>query len=232
MSTTTGGAVGPVSQTIPIAEASCPMIADVVLILDESTSIVIGERGNDNWNIYILGFAEHVVQAFTISPSMTRVGVLKFSVGTTVAFYLNRYTDMASLTGAIRQLEINGGETNIAAALRQTRSQMFSEVNGARSGVRHIAILITDGEANRERDLTIEANLTKAAGIEIFTIGITQRINVQELESVASAPLEKHYFFVDEYRNIESILTDLIGKTCSEISDVATNMSQITRSVL
>ena len=95
------------------------MVADVVLILDESTSIVVSD--STNWFIYILGFAQRLVQAFTISPTMTRVGVLKFSDNATIAFYLNRYTDSASMRDAIGKLGISGGNTDIAASLRVTR---------------------------------------------------------------------------------------------------------------
>ena len=97
------------------------MMADVILILDESTSIVVGDASYDNWFVYILGFGERIVSTFTISPTMTQVGLLKFSDSTTIAFYLNQYMDNTSLINAISQIDIDGGETNIAAAFRVTR---------------------------------------------------------------------------------------------------------------
>ena len=103
------------------AGGSCTSVAaDVVFILDESTSIVYNEGGYSNWYTDILGFAENVTR--TICSSQTRVGVIKFSDSTTVGFYLNNYTDCPSVINAISQESIAGGETNIAAALMQTRS--------------------------------------------------------------------------------------------------------------
>jgi len=55
------------------------------------------------------------------------------------------------------------------------RNELFST---ARPNLTKIAILITDGEANRERRRTIpEANKTKAQGVEVFCVGITNDVS-------------------------------------------------------
>jgi len=96
-------------------------VADIVFILDESTSIVYAQGGYNNWYTDILGFVQQLVASFSISPTATRVGLIKFSDNTSVGFYLDQYTDEANLSDAIGQQDIAGGETDIAAALRQTR---------------------------------------------------------------------------------------------------------------
>ena len=105
---------------------------------------------------------------------------------------------------------------------------MFSPANGARAGVRRIAILITDGQANREtNDTQLEANLTKQAGIEIFAVGMTPSISVQELRSVVSPPNETHFFYVDIYKDIESAFPALMTDICAspEIALTSTTAS-------
>ena len=99
---------------------ACPAIADIILILDESTSIVAANGGYDNWNS-IVGFANSIANSFPISPTLTQVGLIMFSSNVEVQFYLNTYNNSASLSTAIQQLQLNGGETNIAAALSTTR---------------------------------------------------------------------------------------------------------------
>jgi len=75
------------------------------------------------------------------------------------------------MLNAVDNVDINGGQTNIAAALRTARNVMFTSGNGARGGtgknrVPMILVLLTDGAANREADRTLdEARATKAAGI-------------------------------------------------------------------
>ena len=54
------------------------------------------------------------------------------------------------------------------------RNELFAH---ARSNITKIAILVTDGRANRDPLATIpEANKTKAEGVEVFTIGITDDV--------------------------------------------------------
>ena len=58
---------------------------------------------------------------------------------------------------------------------RVARKELFSE---SRPNVTKLAILVTDGKANRETTATFtEANLTKADNVEVFTIGIGQVSN-------------------------------------------------------
>jgi len=62
-------------------------------------------------------------------------GLLKFSDEIDIGFYLDQYDDKAKLIAAIRRLDIRGGDTNIAEALKRTRNEMFSTEHGARPGV-------------------------------------------------------------------------------------------------
>jgi len=98
----------------------CPAIADIVLILDQSTSIVAANGGYDNWNS-IIGFATSIANSFPISPKFTQIGLMKFSSNVDIQFYLNTYNNSADLTHAIQNLEIDGGETDISDAIMLTR---------------------------------------------------------------------------------------------------------------
>lgn len=89
--------------------------------MDQSTSIVSAAGGYNNWNTYMLGFAQTLASSFPISPSLTQIGVIKFSYSATPAFSLNAYNDTISLSNAILNLELDGGETDIADGLRKTR---------------------------------------------------------------------------------------------------------------
>jgi len=101
------------------ADLTCVRAADIVLMLDQSTSIVV--QGYDNWYVNVLGFARSVAGAFPISPDLTQVGLMKFSDDIEVVFYLNEHGDRESLLRAMQNININLGDTNIAAALRTAR---------------------------------------------------------------------------------------------------------------
>lgn len=207
----------PTTNTPP-AGLVCPEVADVVLILDQSTSIVYARGGYDNWYKYILGFARGIVDAFDIGPTRTQVGVVKFSENAEPSIYLYDHQDKASLSVAIQSLDIAGGETNIASACRMTRVNMYNSRYGAREGVKRIVVMLTDGEANRERNSTLpEADLLKAAGAEVFTIGITDRTDAGQLKEICSEPSDQHYFYVDDYSQLATIQSRVIASVCNQL---------------
>ncbi|ESO10219.1 hypothetical protein HELRODRAFT_135215, partial [Helobdella robusta] len=188
---------------------------DIVIILDESTSIVSGSNGNQNWES-IKNFAVQIADSFPISTDLTKIGILKFSTSANVnqKIDLNRYLTNSDLKSAILAFDLVGGETNIADALRNGRN-MFSQSLGSRPDAPHIMILLTDGQANREAEKTIiEANMTKAANIIIYTIGVTSQIDENQLKNIATAPSDSHYFYVTEYSKLDSIITDLVAQSC------------------
>lgn len=197
-----------------ISASACSNLLDIVLILDESTSIVY-YGGYEAWDVHIKGFVNHLIDYFDISPSTTQVGAVEFSEVARLAFYMNRYGDKASLESAVEELTLNGGETNIASALRLARTQVLSPQNGARLGVRRVVVLITDGEANREIGSTFaEADLLKNSNAEIFVIGISDRVNEVELRQIATQPASSHYFFVSDFNALDAIVNSLATGSC------------------
>src|SRR6218665_482709 len=203
------------------------MNADMVLILDDSTSITYNT--SDNWNKYDLGFALGFVEAFPIGRNLTRFGVVQFSGNATPMILLKQYDNLVDLQNGIKALRPRGGDTNIADAMRVTRNVLFSEQNGARPGFKRLAFLLTDGVSNTEYALTdIEANKTKAAGVEVFTIGMTNQVNVAELQRICSPPIESHYFYVDAFSKLDTILEDVIASACNSISPPTTAITTST----
>jgi len=98
---------------------------------------------------------------------------LKFSDGVEISFRLDSHDNVDDTIDAIRRLDIGGGNTNIALALRTARTRMFPVRPNSTTDfvIPRLLILVTDGTATAESARTLpEANLTKAAGIHIFTV--------------------------------------------------------------
>jgi len=206
---------------------TCARAADIVLVLDQSTSIVSGQPNYDNWYVQVLGFAKRIAGAFPIGANLTQVGVLKFSQDVEIVFHLNRYSERASLLNAIEYIDINGGETNIAAALRTARTVMFTPANGSRPGVPKILILLTDGTANLEESNTLpEAEMTKAANIKIYTVGVTHEVDVDQLREIASTP--EYFFFASNFTQLTGVLQFLVENSCKEAATLPTTTSTTT----
>ena len=55
------------------SNVTCSRAADIVLVLDQSTSIVAGNPSYDNWYTQVLGFAMSIASAFPIGRNLTQV---------------------------------------------------------------------------------------------------------------------------------------------------------------
>jgi len=198
---------------IVVTDITCERAVDIVLVLDQSTSIVIDTY--DNWDELVLGFVKRIAGAFFIGRNQTQIGLVKFSDEIEIVFHLNTYGDRQSVLDAIGNVTISGGDTNIAAALRTAREMMFTEQNGSRPEVPKILILLTDGTANVEEPNTIpEADLTKAANITIYTVGVTHAVDENQLRVVASSP--DYFFFAPNFTQLSSVVQQVVETSCKE----------------
>ncbi|ELT90639.1 hypothetical protein CAPTEDRAFT_47260, partial [Capitella teleta] len=122
--------------------SACSKVVDVVFVLDASGSIP-----EDDFQ-RILNFVRDLASRLDVESKNARVAVVTFSDNPEAVFYLNSYDQTADITLAIQGIEYTHGSTNMAGAWRFVREVMFSEANGARVGVEHIALIITDGESD------------------------------------------------------------------------------------
>ena len=126
-----------------------------------------------NWRD-MLDFVQAVVNSFPIGPTLTRIGMVRFSNSASLTFTFEKYATAFQLTAVITQLTLQGGETNMADAFRVANKDLFST---RRDNVKTICIMITDGKPNVEVDQTfVEINKTKALGIEVYAIGIASGV--------------------------------------------------------
>jgi len=96
----------------------------------------------------------------------------------TLNFYLTNFTDVPALQAGIRNIQYLSGYTNTTGALRLMRTEIFNAANGDRSDVPNIAILITDGNPNRDVDLLrSEVHTIKQRGIRIVAVGVTNEVS-------------------------------------------------------
>ena len=99
---------------------------------------------------------------------------------------------------------------------------MFTSQNGDRPFAPNIIIIITDGvpqipeDLNEARRLAVqEAELSRQQGISVFTIGVGPQITQEVLNAIANRPSSQYTFKVNEYRQLEGILTQVASAACS-----------------
>uniref|UniRef100_A0A0B7B2V6 VWFA domain-containing protein n=1 Tax=Arion vulgaris TaxID=1028688 RepID=A0A0B7B2V6_9EUPU len=183
--------------------------ADVVFLLDSSNSM---------WAPHFqqqLEFVSNVTQMFEIGETATQVGLATFNDDVQLQFYLNEYRDKNRLIKAIGLVQqTHGASTATDLALKFLRIRLFHSRYGARPGVPHIAIVITDGQSDNTLKTLIEATKVKRNNINIFTIGVGRAANRREIERMASSPSNEYAFVVDNFSFLSSIKEKLAIRTC------------------
>jgi len=195
-------------------------IADIVLVLDETVSYAT-PRSSSVWTS-MRSFTAAFVNAFSVSRNTIHFGVAKYSESVDIAFYLYRYVrtdDVAFAVRGLTRMSYTEGGANLARALRDTRTNILNPLNGARPEVAKIVLLVTDGRATIDTRMTVpEAELLKDAGVEIFTVGITNDVDSQLLRNVSASPA--HFYYASDVSRLGDILAALVNHTCRAVTTV------------
>ena len=185
-----------------------------MFVLDSSGSV--GERNFD----LTKEFAANVTRIFAIGPQDTQVGAIAFSGFANISFLLNTFGNQTGVLRGIQEIHYfdipgNGNpSTNTADALTALRQTVFTVEAGARSesaAIPRVAVVVTDGQSNVNQSQTIpSAQAVHADGITVFSIGVGERINMDELNAIASRPdlvALLSDFNVEEFQSLQRTLS-------------------------
>lgn len=167
----------------------------------------------------IKSFTKNLVDGFKFGIRDTHVGIVTFSEVGEVQIGLTDTFDKSELFRKIDELKYDGFRTNTNDALEVVSSDMFSMSGGTRQGVSKVLILLTDGKCTLCGNKGVEASAKKLKdrGVTIFTIGVTDSIDRNELEQISSDPSEKHMFFSRNFEDLKTSIKDLQGRSCTGI---------------
>lgn len=184
--------------------------ADIVFVLDSSSSI---------WEPHFkkqLDFVTYMVDRLDIGmgPEQVRVGVEVFSDTAHVKINLNESAEKELLKNKIAQINRLLGDTNTADALNKLRQVMFKPERGSRPGVKHVALILTDGASMDEAATQVAAKACRDANIQIFAIGIGRETSLLELIGIASEPKEKFLIRAPTYEHLDYIRDKVVRRTC------------------
>lgn len=198
--------------------------ADVMLVLDRSGSIDTTE----------LAQLKTAAKAFvsTLAPSADgiHIGMVSFSDTATLNAHLTG--DASAINSAIDSL-VAGGFTNLQHGIKLAGIELQNPGDGhdrTDSDSKDVIVIITDGEPNRCFDTAlpscdlansqaaaeIQADTAKAAGSEIYGVGVgITASNATFLQSdIVSPPPSTHYYDTANYAGLETILENLA--TCAQ----------------
>ena len=92
---------------------------------------------------------------------------------------------------------------------------MFNRANGDRPNAPNVAIVLTDGVSNLNSERTIpEAIAAKKADIHMFVIGIGLAEQTDEINKLASPPIEENRFLVTNFDELDFIRAAVYDRLC------------------
>ena len=181
---------------------------ELVFVIDSSESV-----GPENFEV-VKDFVNALVDRAAVSREATRVGVVLYSHVDLVVMSLQQNQGrQEDVKAAVRKMPYLGEGTFTGSALR-TATELFQ---AARPGVRRVALVLTDGQADRRDAVKLEdaAEQAHAAGVEVFVIGVVNRNDplyadfANEMNTMASDPTQEHVYLIDDFMTLSSELASL-----------------------
>jgi hypothetical protein len=191
-----------IASRVPCS-TSCTVSADIVFVVDRSTSIELLSAGGAPGNFRLLGeFAAEVVAGLSdhIASDDVRIAALTVADDAKAEFSLTSFKtnpDMAE--NALREFsynhEANGGDfvtaTNLDKALALVRTQVFTKHEGSRTSASKFIVILSDGKVRNDENTAAE-NLETELGIvdpEItrFAFGIGAKVSQVGLLTIAGS---------------------------------------------
>jgi Mg-chelatase subunit ChlD len=191
------------------APKRCAGKADILFILDCSSSI--GARNYE----FLLNFTAEVTTSFEIGQDAVQFSALVYSSRTYKEFGFTDYLTNDAVKQAFLRLPYYGGSTFTGAALKYARTTGFSSKNDARNDVPHIAVVVTDGQSSDVHDTEDQAYLLKKAGVAVFSVGVGNGADRDELLRIATYP--SFVFQVNDFSILPVIKSQLSTAVCEEV---------------
>ena len=184
------------------------MNTDLFFVLDGSGSI-----GSSNFD-RVRQFEHDFVSKMEIGPNDNQIGTIVFSGEAQMQFSLNAYQSKSDLLSAIQTIVYPSGSTNTPDGLCKLVRYGFVEQNGARptsAAIFRVAIVMTDGKSNQQSQECGWDTLQAADAVHnlkppvlVYAIGVTNNVNDQELQAIASSP--SYITYLDSFN--ENILQE------------------------
>jgi len=185
---------------------SCTGKADGMLVLDRSGSIDSGELA------ILKAAAISFVNSLALSPDGVHVGQTSFANSPSLDQHLT--DSLVDAVSAISALS-SGGFTNLSGGITTATAELANSGDGhdrEDSESPDFMIIITDGRPNTpgtpEADAVVAADSARAAGIEVFVVGVGDDVDENYLRTQI-ADDNAHYFSALKFTDLSAVLKDI-----------------------
>lgn len=175
---------------------------ELVFVIDSSESV-----GPENFEL-VKDFVNALIDQVSVSREASRLGVVLYSHVNVVVAGLQQQSSQTNIKAAIRQMPYLGEGTFTGSAIHRA-TQLFQ---ASRPGVRKVALVLTDGQADPRDVMQFEdtSREAHAKGVEMFAIGVMNKTDPDygqfqaEMNVIASDPDEEHVFLIEDFSTLYS----------------------------
>ncbi|KAM4031650.1 matrilin-4 isoform 2-T2 [Anomaloglossus baeobatrachus] len=180
---------------------------DLVFVIDGSKSV-----RPQNFEL-VKQFVIKIVDTLDVSAHGTHVGLVQYSSRVRTEFSLNQFKTAKDISNAVKNIAYMEKGTMTGLALKHMVEHSFSQQEGARPNVPKIGLVFTDGRS--QDDISEWAKNAKEAGITMYAVGVGKAVE-DELNEIASDPVNKHSFYTADFTTMNLIAEDLKLNVCPE----------------
>ncbi|XP_041376879.1 cartilage matrix protein-like [Gigantopelta aegis] len=176
---------------------------DVEFIIDSSDRV-----GPANFKS-VMAYVQNLVRHWNIGPQKIRVGLVTYSNGVQNQFFLNSHLSQSQLIGALGNVQFQGGPSDAGNAFQFVSQTGFSTMHGARQGVPHVIIHVSNNPSSNMAFAMQEAKKAKDNGAIVYNVAIGNGVNMNEVRQLASQPASKYVLTSDTYQSLDSLVNPL-----------------------
>lgn len=164
-----------------VAPQTCDVPLDVAFMVESSDNMSPRDYQR------IKDFVKEASTYLLTNGGEQQVGVILFNDEASIRIKFGQYVSEIDLNQAIDNLPLEKGKAQIDKALQVASTELFTDVDGARPGVRKVAIVLTKGKQPAAEDAEALKDAVRPlhrAGVRVIAIGVTSSVDWNELRSI------------------------------------------------
>merc|ERR1719361_1743923 len=209
------------TTTSPTDEPSTPPTVECVVSKPLDLAFVVDGSGSIQQNGFDLSreFVSEVLDRFTVSSSDTRIGIVQFSSSAQTEVTFSEGESAAFVHNALDSMNWMNSGTQTSNGIQHTKDNLF--IN-ARPDATKVMIVLTDGASGDNSQ--VGANLARAEGITMMSVGVGSGIQFNELQSIADKP--EYVFTMNSFDELVAAVGSFSWEVCDIVNKLTFSPTQ------
>lgn len=191
------------------AQQLCPVVLDLVILLDSSGSIEPYQFE------FVKNSLAKLFDKLYLDKQEVYAGLINFSDNSSlIQFYIPNDEYKFMFQKQIKSSAYFGRSSSLETALEFSRNKLFSIDKGSLTP--KILLLFSDAKSNEPiGQIVNEVDQLKAAGVHVFVIGLGKYLDNDALDLISSKPLETYRFDLENFISLQKKINNITSTVCS-----------------